>query len=337
MDKDSFHDCLAEPFVPRRLITGGHAQTIAGNFMPRRNLLPPAEERLFEVEPGIPVLCHCHWQPERTSTMTVIVVHGLEGSVESRYMIGTGSKAWAAGMNVVRMNMRNCGDTEHLGPSLYNSSMSADVGAIVKTLITDERLPAISLIGYSMGGNLVLKLLGEWGTAAPRQVTAAVGVSPAMDLAPSADALHDLANRIYEYKFLQSLRNRVRRKAALYPELYDVKYLRGLRSIRDFDEQITARYCGFTGADDYYRRAAAANVLERITVPTLVLHAEDDPFIRVLPETRQKLLSNPHITYIETASGGHCGFLAEPNGYDGRWAERQAIAFIVRAADKQNA
>lgn len=337
MDKDTFNDCLAKPFVPRRAFPGGHAQTIAGNFLRRHNLLPPPEERLFDVEPGMQVLCHCHWQAERTSAMTVIVVHGLEGSVESNYMIGTGSKAWAAGMNVVRMNMRNCGATEHLGPSLYNSSMSADVGAIAKTLIADDRLPAISLIGYSMGGNLVLKLLGEWGRDAPAQLKAGVGVSPAMDLARSADALHGLANRIYEYRFLQSLRKRVRRKAALYPELYDVKYLRGLRSIRDFDEQITARYCGFTGADDYYARAASANVVERIAVPTLVVHAEDDPFIRVLPETRKKLLNNPNITFVETASGGHCAFLAEPNGYDGRWAERLAIAFIMRAAvESQN-
>jgi uncharacterized protein len=319
---------VAEPFVPRRLFPGGHAQTIAGNFLRRTNLLPAAEERLFDVEPGIQVQCHCHWQAERTSTMTVIVVHGLEGSVESRYMIGTGSKAWAAGMNVVRMNMRNCGDTEHLGPSLYNSSMSDDVGVIVRTLIAEEHLPAISLVGYSMGGNLVLKLLGEWGADAPAQVKAGVGVSPAMDLAASADALHDLANRVYEYRFLKSLRNRVRRKAQLYPERYDVKYLRGLRSIRDFDEQITARYCGFAGAQDYYERAAAANVLDRISVPTLVLHADDDPFIRVLPQTRQKLLNNPHITYVETTAGGHCAFLAEPDGYDGRWAEREAVRFI---------
>lgn len=260
--------------------------------------------------------------------MTVIVVHGLEGSVESGYMIGTGSKAWAAGMNVVRMNMRNCGDTEHLGPSLYNSSMSADVGVVVKSLIADEQLPAIALVGYSMGGNLVLKLLGEWGPDAPPQLKAGVGVSPAMDLAASADALHDLANRVYEYKFLRSLRKRVERKAALYPGLYEVRYLRGLRSIRDFDEQITARYCGFAGAQDYYERASSANVIERIAVPTLVLHAEDDPFIRVLPQTREKLENNPHITFIETAAGGHCAFLAEPNGYDGRWAERQTIRFI---------
>lgn len=317
-----------EQFVPRRLFLGGHAQTIAGNFLRRQNLLPPAEERLFEVEPGIQVLCHCHWQAARSSAMTLIVVHGLEGSVESGYMIGTGSKAWTAGWNVVRMNMRNCGGTEHLGPSLYNSSMSDDVAAVTQTLIADERLAAISLVGYSMGGNLVLKLLGEWGGAAPPQVKAGVGVSPAMDLAASADALHDLANRIYEYRFLRNLRNRVRRKAALYPAVYDVEYLRGLRSIRDFDEEITARYCGFAGADDYYSRAASANVLDRIAVPTLVLHAEDDPFIRILPETRQKLLENPNITFIETAYGGHCAFLAAPNGYDGRWAERQAVRFI---------
>ena len=317
-----------DPFVPRRLFRGGHAQTIAGNFLPRTNLLPPAEERLFDVEPDIQVLCHCHWQAERTSAMTVIVVHGLEGSVESGYMIGTGSKAWAVGMNVVRMNMRNCGDTEHLGPSLYNSSMSADVGVVVKSLIADEQLPAIALVGYSMGGNLVLKLLGEWGDNAPPQVKAGVGVSPAMDLAASADALHDLANRVYEYRFLRSLRKRVERKAALYPEHYDVQYLRGLRSIRDFDEQITARYCGFAGAQDYYDRAASANVLDRVAVPTLVLHAEDDPFIRILPDTRQKLENNPNITFIETVGGGHCAFLAERNGYDGRWAERQTVRFI---------
>ncbi len=328
MHSDRSTNFAAEPFVPRRIFPGGHAQTIATTFMRRRNLLPPPEERLFEVEPGMQVLCHCHWQLERSSATTVIVVHGLEGSVESGYMIGTGSKAWAAGMNVVRMNMRNCGDTEHLGPSLYNSNMSADVGVLVKRLVADDGLKAISLVGYSMGGNLVLKLLGEWGSDAPPQVKAGVGVSPAMDLAVSADALHDLANRIYEYKFLRGLRRRVRRKAALYPELYDPKYLRGLRSLRDFDEEITARYCGFAGAQDYYTRAASANVLERIAVPTLVLHAEDDPFIRILPETRHKLMNNPNITFVETPSGGHCAFLAEPNGYDGRWAERQAVRFI---------
>ena len=331
-----FNDFFGEPFRPRRPFTGGHAQTIAGNYLSRRNLLPPAEERLFRVEPEVQVLCHCHWQRERANAMTVIIVHGLEGSSNSQYVIGTGSKAWTAGMNVVRMNMRNCGNTETLGPTLYNSSMSHDVGAIAETLITGDGLQKLAFVGYSMGGNLVLKLLGEWGQDAPPQVKAGVGVSPAMDLAPSADALHDPANRIYEWKFLYGLRKRMQRKAELYPGHYDVRYLRGLRSLRQFDDQITARYCGFRDADDYYARAASSRVLERIAVPTLVLHAQDDPFIRVLPETAEKLLRNPHITYIETAHGGHCAFLAAANGYDGRWAERQSIAFLQRVERGQS-
>jgi predicted alpha/beta-fold hydrolase len=260
--------------------------------------------------------------------MTLVIVHGLEGSSESQYVIGTGSKAWCAGMNVVRLNMRNCGGTEHLGPTLYNSSMSGDVGAVAKTLIAEDGLQKLAFVGYSMGGNLVLKLLGEWGADAPHQVKAAVGVSPAIDLAPSADALHNRANRVYEWKFLRGLRRRILRKAALFPDRYDVRHLRGMRSLRDFDDQITARYSGFRDAQDYYTRAAAARVVDRIAVPTLVLHALDDPFIRLLPETREKLRHNPHISFIETAHGGHCAFLAAPNGYDGRWAERQAIAFI---------
>ena len=262
--------------------------------------------------------------------MTLIIVHGLEGSSDSQYVIGTGSKAWSAGMNVVRMNMRNCGNTEHLGPTLYNSSMSGDVGAIAETLIAQDGVQKLSFIGYSMGGNLVLKLLGEWGEDAPPQVKAGVGVSPAMDLAPSADALHNRANRVYEWKFLRGLRQRMLRKAALYPDRFDIRYLRGMRSLRDFDDQITARYSEFVDADDYYTRAAAARVVDRVAVPTLVLHSLDDPFIRVLPDTREKLLGNPHIRYVETKHGGHCAFLAPARGYDGRWAERQAIAFLQR-------
>ncbi len=322
-------DSFGEPFRPRRP-SGGHLQTIVGNFLSRENALPLAEERLFQVEAEVQVLCQCHWQAEPTTRLTLLIVHGLEGSSESQYVIGTGSKAWNSGMNVVRMNMRNCGGTESLGPTLYNSSMSHDVGVVAQTLIAEEGLRKIALAGFSMGGNLVLKLLGEWGHQVPPEVIAGVGVSPAMDLAASADALHDPANRIYEWRFLRGLRKRVQRKAALYPGLYDLQYLQGLRSLRQFDDQITARYCGFDGAQDYYTRAASSNVLNRIAVPTLILHANDDPFIRVTPSTRDKLVDNPHITYVETEHGGHCAFLAEPNGYDGRWAERQAIAFLQR-------
>src|SRR5271169_404485 len=272
------HDFFGEPFQPRRPFVGGHAQTIAGNFLPRRNELPPLEERLIRVEPEVQVLCHCHWQADRTGAATLIIVHGLEGSSESQYVIGTGSKAWRAGMNVVRMNMRNCGGTEQLGPTLYNSGMSADVGIVAETLVREDGLQKVALAGFSMGGNLVLKLLGEWSTHAPFQITAGIGISPAMDLAASADALHDRANRIYEMKFLWSLRRRLQRKAALFPGRFELGHLRGVRSLRDFDDQVTARHFGFLDAQDYYTRAASTQVLDQIALPTLVLHANDDPF-----------------------------------------------------------
>jgi len=322
--------CEAEEFRPRRWLAGGHRMTLAGNFLPRKNLLAPGEERLFSVEADVQILCHCHWQPERVSATTLIVLHGLEGSSNSQYVIGTANKAFAAGMNVVRMNMRNCGGTEKLTPTLYHSGLSADVAAVIGALIEEDKLAAIALAGYSMGGNLVLKCAGEWGAQAPRQLRAVCAISPAMDLGPSADALHRPANWIYEQKFLRGLMQRYRRKAALFPKRYTIAGLKRMRSVREFDDVITAPHSGFTGADDYYYRAAAARVIDQIRVPTLIVHAQDDPFIRILPETRAKVLANPHIHFIETQHGGHCAFLAEPNGYDGRWAERKIIEFAQR-------
>lgn len=316
-----------EPFVPRRFLRNRHAMTLVGNFLPRKSDLPEPEEQLFQVEADIQVMCHCHWQAEPASRPTAIVVHGLEGSSLSQYVIGTGSKAWAVGMNVVRMNMRNCGGTENLTPTLYHSGLSGDVGAVLRVLVEQKKLARVGLVGYSMGGNLVLKLAGEWGSTAPVELTAVAAVSPAADLGPSADAMHEPTNWMYEYKFLWSLMRRLRHKVSLFPELYRMP-ARWPRTLREWDDVVTARYCGFTGADDYYYRAAAARVVAKIAVPTLIINALDDPFIRVLPETRAKILNNPYITLLETKHGGHCAFLASANGYDGRWAERQMIHFF---------
>lgn len=315
--------------MPRRFLRNRHAQTLAGNFLPRANALPSAEEQLFQVEEEVQVLCHCHWHPEPEHHATVIIVHGLEGSSLSQYVVGTGSKAWTAGMNVVRMNMRNCGNTERLTPTLYHSGLSSDVGAVVRTLIEQKSLPWIAVVGYSMGGNLALKLAGDWGDNAPAELKAVAAVSPAADLAPSADAMHQTSNLIYEWKFLLSLMRRYKRKAALFPESYK-KVARFPRSIREFDDVITAQYCGFAGAEDYYTRASAARVIDKIQVPTLMIHAQDDPFIRLLPETRAKIAANPQVMLLEPRHGGHCAFLATPNGNDGRWAELQIISFFRR-------
>lgn len=330
----------AADFHPRRFMRNGHLQTIFGNYLPRTNNLPPAEAQLVEVSPATEhqissqVLCHCHWQPEdvRAARPTVIIVHGLEGSSDSQYVIGNSNKFWQAGANIVRMNMRNCCGTEALTPTLYHSGLSGDVLAVMRFFVERHHLQSVALIGYSMGGNLVLKLAGELGATPPPELRSVVGVSPVIDLAPSSDALHLPQNRIYEMKFVRAMIRRFRRKAALFPRAYDPNRASGISSLRDFDEQIISLYSGFSGAEDYYYRVAAARVIDQITVPTLLLNALDDPFIRIAPDTHDKIITNPNITFLETEKGGHCAFLEQPDpsiGYDGYWAEHTLVRFIL--------
>ena len=303
-------------------------QTLASFFLARRFSLLAPDDRLIEVEPGIPVLCRCHWQADRRSALTLIVVHGLEGSSESNYMLGIAEKGLAAGMNVIRMNQRTCGGTDGLAPTLYHSGRSADVMAVAQNLIANDGITRFALGGFSMGGNIVLKTAGEWGATGPAEFKAVAAVCPAADLAASADALHLRSNRLYEQYFLWKLKARMKTKAGCFPERYDLSRLRGLKSLRDFDDKVTAYYCGFTGASDYYARSAAANVLDRIAVPAYILYAKNDPFIRLLPETRQKIARNPHITFVESGDGGHCSFIGERDGYDGHFAERALVEFM---------
>jgi predicted alpha/beta-fold hydrolase len=330
-------------FRPRRFFGNGHVQTVLGNYLGRVDRLPPAVAQLVEVAPaqdGRPasqVLCHCHFQPAavRASRPAVIIVHGLEGSSNSQYVVGNANKLWDAGCNVIRMNMRNCGGTERLSPTLYHSGLSADVDAVMRFFLARQGFQSISLIGYSMGGNLVLKLAGDLGASAPAELKCVVGISPAIDLGPSADALHEPLNRIYEMKFLRSLLQRFRRKAELFPQLFDASRANGIRTLREFDDRVTAFYAGFTGADDYYYRAAAARVIDRIAVPTLVIHSLDDPFVRLTPKSCKAVLANPAISYIETAHGGHCAFLADADparGDDGYWAEKTLLRFLLAHA-----
>jgi hypothetical protein len=320
-------------FEPHPWLKSGHLQTIVGNFLPRPESRLPTIAETVEVDPADRscVLCHCHWQPEplRASRLTVVLVHGLEGSSDSRYMQGIAARAFAAGMNVVRMNMRNCGGSDALTRTLYHSGRSDDVGAVVRHFTDRFGLERVALVGYSMGGNLVLKLAGEWGRRSP--LVAVATVCPVIDLAPSADALHEPANRIYEWKFLRALMQRFHRKASLFPEIYRQRHVGPVRSIREFDQKIVAPYCGFRDADDYYYRAASARVVDRIAVPTFILCALDDPFIRLFPETRVLLNANPNIHFVETSNGGHCAFLSGRSANGIHWAEATVVHFLEAA------
>lgn len=322
------------PFEPRRGLTNGHVQTILGNYLPRPEYPGSSIAEQVEVDAadGSRVLCYCDWQPEavRSSRLTVILVHGLEGSSESRYIKGIAGRAWTAGCNVVRMNMRNCGGTDELTPTLYHSGLSADVAAVMRHYASRHGLERVGLVGYSMGGNLVLKLAGEWGAQLP--LCAVATVCPAIDLAAGSDALHEPVNRIYEWHFLRGLMRRYRRKVTLYPHIYQASGIGPIRSLRQFDNEIVARYCGFRDADDYYYRAASARVVDKIVVPTLIIRAVDDPFVRMLSETRAALLANPNVLLVETQHGGHCAYLSRDRGDNIHWAEASVIRFLTKVA-----
>ncbi len=183
-------------------------------------------------------------------------------------------------------------------------------------------------MGYSLGGNLTLKLAGEYGSAAPPQLRAACAVSPTIDLARCVAALARPENRLYQWNFVRNLKRRMRRKARRFPGHYTLNGIGRVRSVRDFDEMFTAPYNRFLGADDYYHRASALRVIHRVRVPTLIISAEDDPFVPPEQFADAALVANPHVHRLITRHGGHCGFVsAEAAGDDGYWAERRAVAF----------
>jgi len=318
-------------FEPHPLLRNRHLMTLAAALWPRRHpLLPPPAGRLFEVEPGTQVLARCHWQAEPRRCPTLVLVHGLEGSSESRYMLGIAARAFRAGCNVLRMNQRNCGGTEHLTPSLYNSGLSGDFRAVLMELLEHDALPEIFFAGYSMGGNLVLKMAGDLSAAAPAQLRAVATVCPGLDLAAGADALALPGNSIYEWNFLRDLRKRLRRKAQLFPDRYRLDGIGRIRTLREWDDVVTAPHCGYRDANDYYARASALRVAAAIGVPTLILVAQDDPFIPLGSFRDPAIVQNPNITVVAPQHGGHCAFISNADSGERYWAEARVVEFCLR-------
>ncbi len=316
-------------FRPR--FAGGHRQTLYAWARPRRfPRLPPPAVRHFDVAADARVLAHCHWHDRPSEHPTLLLLHGLEGSSLAHYMCGISDKAWAAGWNVVRLNQRNCGGTEHLSRGLYHSGLTHDPLFVLRELIEADGVRAIAVAGYSLGGNLALKLAGELGDAAPPELRAVCAVSPTMDLAVCVDALERRSNRLYEWNFVRHLRARMKRKSAAWPGAYDLGRLAGVSTVRQFDDAFTAPLHGFRDAEDYYHRASALRVIERIRVPALVITADDDPFVPPASFRQAAAKNNPNLHVVITRAGGHCAFLERTSsGYDGYWAEREIVRFAA--------
>lgn len=295
----------------------------------RLTALPAASPRLFDVAADAQVLAHCNWQPDRTAAPTLLALHGLEGSSEAHYMRGVAQKAFAAGFNVVRLNQRNCGGTEHLSRGLYHSGLTADPLFVLKELRDRDGLTRFGVAGYSLGGNITMKLAGELGEREMPEVKAFAAVSPVIELEDCMRSIERRENRIYEWNFCRNLQGRMRRKSRTFPEVFDLKGLWKIWSIRAFDDRYTAPHHGYQGANDYYHRASAMRVIDRVARPSLILSAADDPFVPPHIFDAAAVKNNPQITTVITPTGGHCAFVEPANpGYDGYFAETLIVDFL---------
>jgi uncharacterized protein len=282
-----------------------------------------------DARPGPAPLAHCHWQQDPWDRPTILALHGLNGSSDSHYMKGLASKAFARGMNVVRLNQRNCGNTEHLSAGLFHSGLTEDARHVIEELSRVDGLRSIAVAGYSLGGNLALKLAGEYGEQPPSVLSSVAAVSPIIEIGECTRALERRENILYEWNFVRELKKRMVRKEQFWPGLFDLSTLKAIKTVRQFDNAFTAPHFGFADAEDYYYRCSAMRVADRIRVPALIITAEDDPFVPPGPFRSAVLAANRHIELHVTQYGGHCGFVGSPAGEDdGYWAERQIVNFV---------
>jgi predicted alpha/beta-fold hydrolase len=325
---------LNSNFSPPLLLRNCHLMTLLPAIITRGHRLKahPAEIVTIPVSSDSSITAHCHIQPDQSKTPTLLLVHGLEGSSESSYIVGLAEQALAAGTNVVRINLRNCGNTLHLTPTLYNAGLSEDIIQGVDWLNRERQLNNFSLVGYSLGGNLVLKTAAELGKSSSA-VSSICAISPSIDLEAAVTALGQGFNRIYEYNFLMSLKDKIKKKQKLYPDHYDLRKLVQVKSLKQFDETYTAPDGGYKNAEDYYRQASALFVLKNIRLPTLIIAAQDDPLV---PFESFHGIETRYISLLAPKYGGHAAFIQRrQKKSDGKpieeifWTDHRVISFCL--------
>lgn len=321
-------------FVPRRFLGHAHVMTVFA-WAARRDFaaLPERDARLIRVAPDTQVLAHCYWQPERGDCPTLLALHGLEGSSGVHYMRGLADKAYRRGWNAVLLNQRNCGGTEHLTPTLYHSGLTSDPREVMRSLMASDGLRSFGVVGYSLGGNLTIKLAGELEDHRDVPVRAVVAVCPTIDLERCVQAIERRSNWPYHFNFVRNLKSRMRRKVAVWPGSFDLSPLDRIATIRAFDDVYTAPSHGFGDAANYYHRASALRVAARIAIPALIVSAADDPFVPVEQFLDPAVRENRHITVALPRHGGHCAFVGRRDDHDGYWAESTAVEFLGRWLD----
>jgi uncharacterized protein len=307
------------------LLRSPHLQTIAAHFWRRPDAAAefPIERRLYRTEPDVQVLV-CSQRPHGEARGELFMVHGLEGSGEAGYIRSLSAAALRAGFAAHRFHMRTCGGTEHLCQTLYHAGLTSDLLAVLREFRRDGRAPAF-LAGFSLGGNVVLKLAGEMGESAREYVQGVCSVSAPLDLAACARRIGERDNRVYEARFVRAMRQRL-----FATGRYHKREFAGLRSVFELDDRFTAPSFGFGDAANYYRTQSAVGYLAGVRVPALLIQAKDDTFVPFAIYESAAVSSNPWIQLMATERGGHLGFIGRrPNRF---WSDEVIMEWIAGAA-----
>lgn len=312
-----------QPFRP--LFANPDVATIAANFWPRflDTVQFPVEENLFESEPGVRILVDVQ-RPGVEARGDCVLVHGLEGSSKSTYMLSMAQALLTAGYTVHRMNIRTCGGTETLCQTLYHAGLTSDIRAYLASLGKP-----VWLTGFSLGGNQVLKLAGELGAEGRRWLRGVCAVSTPLDLAACSRALLSPRNRIYNWHYLRGMKQRLRRRQAVIGERWiQAGDLDRIRTLWEIDDRVTGPAFGFRNAEHYYGTQSSILHVPSIGVPCLLIQAKDDPMIPFSYFETEGIRNNPHIEVLSTEHGGHIGYLAR--GSPRVWLDVALPAWIER-------
>jgi predicted alpha/beta-fold hydrolase len=299
----------------------------------------PAETAFIKVSQDTSLLAYCHLSGSDRLKPTFILVHGLEGSSQSSYILGLAESAVKAGANVIRLNLRNCGESLHLTPTLYNAGLSGDLLTVIDWLVESKHLTNLFLVGFSLGGNLVLKTAAELEHRLSA-VSAVCAVSPSIDLDACVRSLEKGLCRAYELNFLFSLKNKLIRKYKLFPDRYDLSQLAKVTRLRQFDDLYTAPDGGYANAAEYYLKASSLPLMNKIASPTLIITAQDDP---IVPFELFSLIETDFVRLLAPKHGGHGAFILRGDGIFGMagpaeryWVDAQILRFCFANSKNLN-
>ncbi len=324
-------------YLPARWLPGAHAMTVYGSLF-RPWSRPRAVRQRWELPDGD--FLDVDGTPGPSPDAPVMVVcHGLEGSSRAAYVRGIAARACARGLAVLALNFRSCSGTPNRLPRFYHSGETGDLAAVVERVGAERPDRTILLCGFSLGGNVVVKYLGERGDAVPAQVAGAAVISVPFDLARCARALDGpgLWSWIYRERFLRALRGKALALCRRFPGLLDPAAVRAARTFAAFDTAVTAPLHGFASAEDYWARSSSAQFVAGVRRPLLAISALDDPLVPGSSLPVEAARANPMVTLVTTPSGGHVGFVSGSPLRPGYWAEARAIEFLASLAARSAA